>query len=35
MRRLEYGGKIIRRSLKAANVALLFGSEKFGCPMKT
>lgn len=30
MRRLEYGGKIIRRSLKAANVALLFGSEKFG-----
>jgi TrmH family RNA methyltransferase len=30
LRRLEYGGKLIARSLAKAPVALLFGSEKFG-----
>jgi len=30
VRRPEYGGHLIRRRLAAANVALLFGSEKFG-----
>ena len=30
MRRLEYGGRLIRRMLPQAKVALLFGSEKFG-----
>jgi len=30
LRRLESGGKAIARKLASANVALLFGSEKFG-----
>ena len=30
LRRLEYGGKLIARTLASASVALLFGSEKFG-----
>jgi TrmH family RNA methyltransferase len=30
LRRLEYGARMIRRSLANAPVALLFGSEKFG-----
>jgi TrmH family RNA methyltransferase len=30
IRRLEYGGRLIRRTLEEAKVALLFGSEKFG-----
>ena len=30
VRRPEYGARLIRRRLKASNVALLFGSEKFG-----
>ena len=30
LRRLEYGGRLILRRLARANVALLFGSEKFG-----
>ncbi len=30
LRRLEMGGKIIRKKLASAPVALLFGSEKFG-----
>lgn len=30
LRMLEYGGRLIRQSLVAAPVALLFGSEKFG-----
>jgi TrmH family RNA methyltransferase len=30
LRRLEYGGKVIARTLAAESVALLFGSEKFG-----
>ena len=30
LRSLEYGGRLIRRRLAAAPVALLFGSEKFG-----
>ena len=30
IRRLEYGGRLIRRTLDQAKVALLFGSEKFG-----
>jgi TrmH family RNA methyltransferase len=30
LRTLEYGGRMIRRSLATAPVALLFGSEKFG-----
>jgi tRNA/rRNA methyltransferase len=30
LRRLEYGGRIIRKQLQTAHVALLFGSEKFG-----
>lgn len=30
LRRLEYGGRLIRKRLAAGNVALLFGSEKFG-----
>jgi tRNA/rRNA methyltransferase len=30
MRRLEYGARLIKRSLAKAPVALLFGSEKFG-----
>lgn len=30
LRRLEYGGRLIRKQLAAAPVALLFGSEKFG-----
>jgi tRNA/rRNA methyltransferase len=30
IRRLEYGGRLIRRALQAGPVALLFGSEKFG-----
>jgi TrmH family RNA methyltransferase len=30
LRRLEYGGKVIREELAAGRVALLFGSEKFG-----
>ena len=30
LRRLEYGGRVIRRALASAPVALLFGSEKFG-----
>jgi tRNA/rRNA methyltransferase len=30
IRRLEYGGRLIRRMLAQAKVALLFGSEKFG-----
>lgn len=30
MRRLEYGGSVIRRRMAGERVALLFGSEKFG-----
>ena len=30
LRRLEYGGKLIREALSSGRVALLFGSEKFG-----
>jgi tRNA/rRNA methyltransferase len=30
LRRLEYGGRIIRKKMHSARVALLFGSEKFG-----
>lgn len=30
LRRLEYGGKVIREELAGGRVALLFGSEKFG-----
>jgi tRNA/rRNA methyltransferase len=30
IRRLEYGARLIRRALAQGNVALLFGSEKFG-----
>ncbi len=30
LRRLEYGGRLIRKALPAGRVALLFGSEKFG-----
>jgi TrmH family RNA methyltransferase len=30
LRRLEYGGRLIRRALAGGPVALLFGSEKFG-----
>jgi tRNA/rRNA methyltransferase len=30
LRRLEYGARLIRRDMGGANVALLFGSEKFG-----
>ena len=30
LRRLEYGARLIGRKLHSANVALLFGSEKFG-----
>src|SRR6476660_124884 len=30
LRRLEYGGKLVREELAAGKVALLFGSEKFG-----
>jgi tRNA/rRNA methyltransferase len=30
LRRLEYGGKLIRQELQTGRVALLFGSEKFG-----
>ncbi|MGA2184508.1 MAG: TrmH family RNA methyltransferase [Bryobacteraceae bacterium] len=30
LRRLEYGGRLIRRALANERVALLFGSEKFG-----
>ena len=30
LRRLEYGGRLIRKAMCAGNVALLFGSEKFG-----
>jgi TrmH family RNA methyltransferase len=30
LRRLEYGGRLIRKVLPAGRVALLFGSEKFG-----
>jgi tRNA/rRNA methyltransferase len=30
IRRLEYGGRLIRRRLENGTVALLFGSEKFG-----
>ena len=30
LRRLEYGGRLLRRQLKTETVALLFGSEKFG-----
>lgn len=30
IRRLEYGGRLIRRRLETGSVALLFGSEKFG-----
>ncbi len=30
LRRLEYGGRLIRRQMAASGVALLFGSEKFG-----
>ncbi len=30
LRPLEYGGRLIRKRLAAAPVALLFGSEKFG-----
>jgi tRNA/rRNA methyltransferase len=30
LRSLEYGGRLIRKQLGAARVALLFGSEKFG-----
>jgi tRNA/rRNA methyltransferase len=30
LRRLEYGGRLLRRALTTERVALLFGSEKFG-----
>ena len=30
LRRLEYGARLIRRQMVSANVAILFGSEKFG-----
>ena len=30
LRRLDYGGRLVRRAMGAGNVALLFGSEKFG-----
>jgi TrmH family RNA methyltransferase len=30
LRRLEYGGRIIRKQVASSEVALLFGSEKFG-----
>jgi TrmH family RNA methyltransferase len=30
IRRLEYGGRLIRRQMAGSRVALLFGSEKFG-----
>jgi TrmH family RNA methyltransferase len=30
LRRLEYGGRVLRRQLASERVALLFGSEKFG-----
>lgn len=30
IRRLEYGGRLLRKHLAGARVALLFGSEKFG-----
>jgi tRNA/rRNA methyltransferase len=30
LRRLEYGGRLIRKALQQGSVALLFGSEKFG-----
>ena len=30
LRTLEYGGRLIRRTLASSRVALLFGSEKFG-----
>ncbi len=30
LRRLEYGGRLLRRALTGERVALLFGSEKFG-----
>ncbi|HEY1205181.1 MAG: TrmH family RNA methyltransferase [Bryobacteraceae bacterium] len=30
LRRLEYGARLLRREMGAGNVALLFGSEKFG-----
>ncbi len=30
VRRLEYGARLIRRGMASGNVALLFGSEKFG-----
>jgi tRNA/rRNA methyltransferase len=30
LRRLEYGGKLLRKALLSGPVALLFGSEKFG-----
>ncbi|HTP89199.1 MAG TPA: TrmH family RNA methyltransferase [Bryobacteraceae bacterium] len=30
LRRLEYGGRLVRRALAGEKVALLFGSEKFG-----
>jgi TrmH family RNA methyltransferase len=30
VRRLEYGGRLIRRAITTGRVALLFGSEKFG-----
>src|SRR5689334_20547791 len=30
LRKLEYGGRIIRKHLVSSKVALLFGSEKFG-----
>src|SRR5580692_7017712 len=30
VRRPEYGGRLIRQRLRSSNVALLFGSEKFG-----
>ena len=30
LRRLEYGGRLIRKQLGSSSVALLFGSEKFG-----
>jgi TrmH family RNA methyltransferase len=30
LRRLEYGGRLIRSAMAASRIALLFGSEKFG-----
>jgi TrmH family RNA methyltransferase len=30
LRRLEYGGRLLRRQMTSSRVALLFGSEKFG-----